>query len=83
VGHQEAEWVRGDLGLGFEEFVERKWRNALNVAAAEPQTWEVEGPKRDRGAADKAASTRAPGERPAQGQKGTAKTVGAANVVTQ
>ncbi len=30
------EWVRGDLGMAFEGFVERKWRDALNVAAAEP-----------------------------------------------
>jgi hypothetical protein len=30
------EWVRGDLGVAFEGFVERKWRDALNVAAAEP-----------------------------------------------
>jgi hypothetical protein len=77
------EWIRGDLGMVFEGFVERKWRNALNVAAAEPQAWETEGSKRDRGTVDKAASNRAAGERAVQGQKGATKTVGAANVVTK
>ncbi len=33
------EWMRGDLGTTFEKFVERKWQDALNVAAAEPQPW--------------------------------------------
>ncbi len=63
--------------------MEWKWRDALNVAAAEPQAWEAEGPKRDRGMVDKAASNQATGEGAAQGQKGATKTVGAANVVTQ
>jgi hypothetical protein len=77
------EWIRGDLGLAFEGFVERKWRDALNVAAAKPQAWEAKGPKRDRSMVDKAAGTRVTGERAAPGQKGPTKTVGTANVVTQ
>jgi hypothetical protein len=48
------------------------------VAAAEPQAWETVGPKKE-----KMASNKATGEKVAQGQKGTVKTVGAANVVTQ
>jgi hypothetical protein len=67
------EWIRGDLGMAFEGFVERKWRDALNVAAAEPQAWETEGPKKD-----KAASNQATGEKAAQGQKGAVRAVGAA-----
>jgi hypothetical protein len=43
------EWVRGDLGVAFEAYIERKWKDALNVAAVEPQTWEAEAPKRERG----------------------------------
>jgi hypothetical protein len=70
------EWVREDLGTVFERFVERKWKDALNVAAAEPQPWE--GPKREKMTSSKAAAEKAP-----QGQRGVAKIVGAANVVTQ
>ncbi len=72
------EWVREDLGAAFESFVERKWQDALNVAAAEPQPWEQEGPKREKGTSSKAAV-----EKAQQGHKGVAKTVGTANVVTQ
>ncbi len=43
------EWIQEDLGATFERFGrERKWQDALNVAAAEPQPWEPEGPKRER-----------------------------------
>ncbi len=48
------------------------------MAAAEPQPWEPEGPKKEKMTSNKAAAEKAP-----QGQKGVAKTVGAANVVTQ
>jgi hypothetical protein len=72
------EWVREDLGTAFERFVERKWKDALNVAAAEPQPWELEGPKKEKITSGKAAAEKVP-----QGQKGVAKTVDAANVVTQ
>jgi hypothetical protein len=72
------EWVREDLGAPFERFVEQKWQDALNVAAAEPLPWEQEGPKREKVTSSKAAVEKAP-----QGHKGVAKTVGSANVVTQ
>ncbi len=72
------EWVQEDLGVAFERFVERKWQDALNKGAAEPQPWEPEGPKRERMTSSKTAAEKAP-----QGHKGIAKTVGAANVVTQ
>ncbi len=72
------EWVREDLGTAFERFVERKWKDALNVAAAEPLPWEPEGPKKEKMTSSKAVAEKAP-----QGQRGVTKTVGAANVVTQ
>jgi hypothetical protein len=72
------EWIREDLGAAFERFVERKWQDALNVAAAEPQPWEPKGPKRERVTSSKAAVEKAP-----QGHNGIGKTVGAANMVTQ
>ncbi len=75
------EWVRGDLGATFEAYIEKKWKDALNVAAAEPQAWEAEDPRRDMGYQDKPSGGWAPGERPATNARGAAKLVGAANVV--
>jgi hypothetical protein len=69
------EWMREDLGPTFEKFVERKWQDALNIAAAEPQPWGLE---REKTPTSKAAAEKAP-----QGHKGINKAVGAANVVTQ
>jgi hypothetical protein len=39
------EWMREDLGPMFKKFVERKWQDTLNMAAAEPQPW---GPEKRR-----------------------------------
>ncbi len=72
------EWVQENLGVAFERFMERKWQDALNVAAAEPQPWEPEGQKREWVTSSKTAAERAP-----PGHKGIAKTVGAASIVTQ
>jgi hypothetical protein len=58
------EWIREDLGAAFERFVERKWRDALNVAAAEPQPWELEGPKKE-----KTTSVKAAGRGPPKGRR--------------
>jgi hypothetical protein len=33
------DWMQLDLTSTFERFVERKWQDALNVAAAEPSSW--------------------------------------------
>ncbi len=50
------DWMQEDLASAFEKFVERKWQDALNVAAAEPSSWGVEKEKvsSGRGAQDKA-----------------------------
>jgi hypothetical protein len=69
------EWMREDLGPTFEKFVERKWQDALNVAAAEPQPWGLE---REKTTTSKVAADRAP-----QGHKGANKTTGVVNVVSQ
>jgi hypothetical protein len=39
------ERMQEDLGPMFEKFVERKWQDALNVAAAEPQPGGQRGKK--------------------------------------
>jgi hypothetical protein len=83
VATKRPEWVRGDLGVAFKGFGERKWRDTLNVAAAEPQAWELEASRKDRGLPDKSAGNRAAGEMPVLSTKGATKTVGAAYVVTQ
>ncbi len=69
------EWLREDLGPTFEKFMERKWQDALNVAAAEPQPW---GTEKEKASASNTAADRAP-----QVHKGANKTTGAVNVVSQ
>ncbi len=50
------EWMQEDLASAFEGFVERKWQEALNIAAAEPSSGGVEKEKINsgKGAPDKA-----------------------------
>jgi hypothetical protein len=50
------EWLREDPGSAFEGFVEWKWQDALNVAAAEPQPW---GAEKDKTAPGKMATDKA------------------------
>jgi hypothetical protein len=33
------DWLQQDVATSFERFVERKWQDALNIAAAEPAPW--------------------------------------------
>ncbi len=49
------DWMQENLASAFERFVERKWQDALNIAAAEPSSWGVEKEKisSSRGAHDK------------------------------
>jgi hypothetical protein len=66
-------WVGQDAVLAFEEFIERKWLDALNIAATEPTAWRADG---ERGATGPRAPEKASGE----GQ-GTLRLTGAVNVV--
>ncbi len=43
------EWVRGDMRVAFEKYVERKWKDTLNIAAAEHNGWEAGGGRSERG----------------------------------
>jgi hypothetical protein len=70
------EWAREDMGAAFERYVEQKWRDALNIAAAEPHGWEAGGGKVDRGHAKKPA-----GEKSEGATKRTSKITGATNIV--
>jgi hypothetical protein len=67
--------MQQDVAATFERFVERKWQDALNVAAAEPVYWSVGREKfsPSRGTLDKTAPT----------SKGMLKVTGAVNVVEQ
>ncbi len=68
-------WMQEDLGVAFEEFVERKWQDALNIAAAEPSSWGVEKEKANPG--------KGPLDKTAYANRGAPKVSGAVNVVGQ
>jgi hypothetical protein len=69
------DWMQQDLTSAFERFVERKWQDALNVAAAEPPSWSVEREKFSSGGGTQ--------DRVAPASKGVLKVTGAVNVVEQ
>jgi hypothetical protein len=69
------DWLQQDVTTAFEGFVERKWQDALNVAAAEPASW--------RGDGEKASSGMQPPDRITSTNKGALKITGAVNVVEQ
>jgi hypothetical protein len=69
------EWMQEDLGSAFEGFVERKWQDALNIAAAEPSPW---GTERERTNPGKGTL-----DKPAHASKGTPKMSVVVNVVNQ
>jgi hypothetical protein len=66
-------WMGQDAALAFEEFIERKWLDALNIAATEPTPWRGDGEKGAKG-------PRAPEKASGEGQ-GTLRLTGAVNVV--
>jgi hypothetical protein len=65
--------VDQDAALAFEEFIERKWQDALNIAATEPNPWRGDVEKGARGA-------NAP-EKTSGGGQGTLRLTGAVNVI--
>jgi hypothetical protein len=69
------DWMQQDLTTAFERFVERKWQDALNVAAAELSSWNAgrEKSSPSGGTQDKAAHV----------GKGVLKVTGAVNVIEQ
>jgi hypothetical protein len=69
------DWMRQDATTAFEAFIERKWLDALNVAAAEPASW-----KGDRERA--VGGARAP-DKIASSGRGVLRVTGAVNVVEQ
>ncbi len=64
-----------DTALAFEEFIEKKWQDALNIAATEPTPWRGDGEK-------SAKVAHAPERAGGEGQ-GTLKLTGAVNVIEQ
>jgi hypothetical protein len=69
------DWMQQDVATTSERFVEKKWQDALNVAAAEPASWGMgrEKPVPSGGALDRATPV----------GRGTLKITGAVNVVEQ
>jgi hypothetical protein len=66
-------WTGQDAALAFEEFIERKGLDALNIAATEPAPWRADGERI-------AGGTRMPGKASGDGQ-GAMRLTGAVNVV--
>jgi hypothetical protein len=69
------EWMQEDLSSAFEGFVERKWQDALNIAAAEPSPWVTER--------EKTNPSKGPLDKTAHASKGASKMSGIVNVVNQ
>jgi hypothetical protein len=69
------DWMQQDMTSAFERFVERKWQDALNIAAAEPASWSMGRGKTSPGeeVQDKVTPI----------SRGTLKVTGAVNVVEQ
>jgi hypothetical protein len=67
------DWAREDAALAFEDFIERKWLDALNIAAMKPTPWRGEGEKIGRRA-------RSP-DKISGGERGMMKLTGAVNTV--
>jgi len=70
-----ANWMGQDANLAFEDFIERKWQDAINIAATEPAAWKGE-PEKTTGRAH--APDRVQG-----GDKGAMRLTGAVNTVEQ
>jgi hypothetical protein len=50
------EWIHENFENVFEKFVEQKWKDALNMAASEPGSWEAGGCKVEKTPTERAAS---------------------------
>ncbi len=69
------DWAGQDANLAFEDFIERKWLDAINVAATEPAAWKGEG--------EKAAGRAHAPDKAHGGERGAMKLTGAVNAVEQ
>jgi hypothetical protein len=69
------EWSGQDTNLAFEDFIERKWHDAINIAATEPTP---RGEEEEKTAGKARALDKAGG-----GERGTMRVTGAVNVVEQ
>ncbi len=69
------DWMRQDATTAFEAFIERKWLDALNIAAAEPAPWKGDGERAVGG-------MRAPDKVTGSG-RGVLRVTGAVNVIEQ
>ncbi len=67
--------MQQDVATAFEEFVKRKWQDALNIAAAEPASWRGDGEKVNPGVRSL--------DRAVAAGKGMLKITGAVNVIEQ
>jgi hypothetical protein len=69
------DWTGQDASLAFEDFIERKWLDAINIATNEPASWRGEG--------EKAVGRAHVHDKANGGEKGAMKLTGAVNTVEQ
>jgi hypothetical protein len=69
------DWMQENLASTFEKFIERKWQDALNVAAAEPSSCGVEK--------ERISSSRGAQDKTTFASKGAPKVTGTVNVIEQ
>jgi hypothetical protein len=67
--------MQEDLASAFERFVERKWQDALNIAAAEPSSWGVEK--------EKVSSSKGVQDKTTYASRGVPKVAGSVNAMEQ
>jgi hypothetical protein len=70
-----SNWAGQDANLAFEDFIERKWQDAINIAATEPATW--------KGEVEKAAGRTHVPDKVHGGDKGAVRLTGAVNTIEQ
>jgi hypothetical protein len=69
------DWMQQDAATTFERFIERKWQDALNVAAAEPASWNV--------GREKSGPSGGTQDKTTPASRGALKVTGAVNVIEQ
>ncbi len=66
-------------GNSFERYIEGKWKDALNIAAAEPSSWETSSGRPERGQVERTSLEKPTAERTTGAGKKAVKTTGAAS----
>ncbi len=69
------------MGAAFEKYVERNWKDALNIFAGDPHRWEAGGGRSERGQVERLSWERPQTDKVGGARKKTTKATGAASIV--